>query len=203
MGTSRQLTNQQGSLRCTVFWNARQPWGRVSRSSTRRNRFPETRQSSQPRATAGAAGRLRFISKRSCLNDLAGGSLGRVVEEELIAVGIIDHQEPVAPRTLLDRNALGLEFRAQRVQRGDLRLRLEVQGNEHQPLANLLRPRVGQDKRAALPVDLCDMRSAVLVVARGAREAEPVNVKAERGLNVRHVQDGAREPVCHRLYILE
>jgi acyl-CoA reductase-like NAD-dependent aldehyde dehydrogenase len=46
-------------------------------------------------------------------------NLARIVEEELIAVGIIDHQEPVAPRTLLDRNALGLEFRAQRVQRGD------------------------------------------------------------------------------------
>jgi hypothetical protein len=113
-------------------------------------------------------------------SNLAGRSLVRIVEEELIAVGIIDHQEPVAPGTLLDRNALGLEFGAQRVQRGDrglARLWLDVQGNEHQPLANLLRPRVGQDKRAALPVDLCDMRSAVLVVAPGAREAEPVNVK--------------------------
>ena len=60
------------------------------------------------------AGRLRFIS-----SNLAGCSLARIVEEELIAVGIIDHQKPVAPRTLLDRNALGLEFRAQRVQRGD------------------------------------------------------------------------------------
>jgi hypothetical protein len=123
-------------------------------------------------------------------SNLAGRSLVRIVEEELIAVGIIDHQEPVAPGTLLDRNALGLEFGAQRVQRGDrglARLWLDVQGNEHQPLANLLRPRVGQDKRAALPVDLCDMRSAVLVVAPGAREAEPVNVKEERGLNIRYV----------------
>jgi hypothetical protein len=34
----------------------------------------------------------------------------RIVEEELIAVEIIDHQKPVAPRTILDRNALGLEF---------------------------------------------------------------------------------------------
>ena len=33
--------------------------------------------------------------------NLAGRSLVRIVEEELIAVGIIDHQEPVAPRTLL------------------------------------------------------------------------------------------------------
>src|SRR6266436_8785411 len=126
---------------------------------------------------AGAAGRLRFIS-----NNLAGRSFVRIVEEELIAVGIIDHQEPVAPRILLDRNALGLEFRAQRVQRGDSALApllLDVHGNEHQPLSNLLRPSVGQDKRAALPLDLCNACSAVLLVAPGARETEPVNVKAE------------------------
>src|SRR5258708_7863866 len=133
-------------------------------------------------APPGEAGRLCFIS-----SNLAGCSLVRIVEEELIAVEIIDHQKPVAPRTLLDRNALGLEFCAQGVQRGDrglARLRLGVQGNEHQPLANLLRPRVVQAKRAALPGDLCDMRSAVLVLAPGAREAEPVNVKAKRGLDV-------------------
>src|SRR5260221_483319 len=73
----------------------------------------------------GEAGRLCFFS-----SNLAGCSLARIVEEELIAVGIIDHQKPVAPRTLLDRNALGLEFRAQRVQRGDrglARRRLDVQ----------------------------------------------------------------------------
>src|SRR2546429_5700378 len=93
--------------------------------------------------------RLRFTS-----NSLAGCSLVRIVEEELIAVGIIDYQEPVSPRTLLDRNALGFEFRAQRVQRSDRALGrrwLDIQGNEHQTLANLLRPRVGQDKRTALP----------------------------------------------------
>ena len=58
-------------------------------------------------AMLGTAARLGFIS-----SNLAGRSLARIVEEELIAVGIIDHQEPVAPRTLLDRSALGLEFRA-------------------------------------------------------------------------------------------
>src|SRR5437762_6193569 len=110
----------------------------------------------------GAAGRLLFIS-----NNLARCSLVRIVKEELIAVGIIDHQEPVAPRTLLDRNALGLELRAQRVQRGDLglaRLLLDVHGNEYQPLANLLWPTVGQDKRASLPLRLRDARSAILLV---------------------------------------
>src|SRR5262249_25151864 len=101
--------------------------------------------------------RLPFIP-----NDLARCSLVRIVEEELIAVGIIDHQKSVAPRTLFDRNALGLEFRAQRVQRDDLGLALGIQGNEHQTLANLLRPMVGQNKRAALSIDLCDARFAIL-----------------------------------------
>ena len=64
------------------------------------------------RPTLRGARRLRFTS-----NSLAGCSLVRIIEEELIAVGIIDYQEPVSPRTLLDRNALGFEFRAQRVQR--------------------------------------------------------------------------------------
>src|SRR5258708_878039 len=77
---------------------------------------------------------------RLIFSSLAGCRLGRIVKEELIAVGIIDHQEPVAPRTFLDWSALGLEFRAQRVQRSDrrlARLRLDVQRNEDQPLANL------------------------------------------------------------------
>jgi hypothetical protein len=119
---------------------------------------------------------------------LAGRSLVRTGEKELITVGIIDHQEPVAPRTLLDGNAPGLELRAQRVQRGDRGLApllLDVHGNEQQPL--LLRPLVGQDKGAALPLRLRDARPAVLLLAPGAREAEPFHLKAERGLNIRHV----------------
>jgi hypothetical protein len=47
-------------------------------------------------APPGEAGRLCFIS-----SNLAGCSLVRIVEEELIAVEIIDHQKPVAPPTLL------------------------------------------------------------------------------------------------------
>src|SRR6202453_2692987 len=117
---------------------------------------------------AGAAGRLRFI-----FNSLAGRSLGRVVEEELIAVGIVDHQEAVAPRTFLDRNTLGLEFGAQRVERGDPglgRLLFGVQRNENQPLVGFLRPTTAQDNCAALAIDLCDARFAVLVEAPGAGE---------------------------------
>src|ERR1700750_2223341 len=93
----------------------------------------------------------------SAHRNLAGCSLIGIVEEELMAVGIIYHQEPISPRTFLYWNALGFEFCAQRVQRSDRALRrrwLNVQGNEHQPLTNLLRPRLGQDKRAALPIDL-------------------------------------------------
>src|SRR6516164_7913822 len=117
----------------------------------------------------------------------SGCSLARIVEEELITVWIIDHQEPVAPGTLLHRNSPGFEFRAQRIQRGDSVLAqwwFDVQGNEHQPLANLLRPRVGQDKSAPLPIHL---RDAVLIEAPGASEAKPIKVKAERGLKIRNV----------------
>src|SRR5665811_1126458 len=119
------------------------------------------------------------VSLRRRLN-LSGCSLVRIVEEELIAVEVIDYQKPVAPPTLRDQNSLGLKFRTQRVQRGDrapARRRLDVQRNEHQPLANLLGPPVGQDKRTVLPVDLCDVHSAALIEAPGTREAEPVNVK--------------------------
>src|SRR5580658_2721814 len=78
---------------------------------------------------------------------------------------------------------------------------LDTQGNEHQPLANFLWPFFSQDERAALSIHLCDIRSAVLVVvAPRARKAEPVNVKSERGFNVGHMEDGAREPVCLHMY---
>ena len=43
---------------------------------------------------AGALGPLRFVS-----TNLAGRGLVRIVEEELIAVRITDHQEPVATRS--------------------------------------------------------------------------------------------------------
>jgi hypothetical protein len=51
-----------------------------------------------------------------------------------------------------------------------------------------------------LPIDLSD---AILVIAPGTRKAEAVNVKTERGLNVCHVQDGTREPIRHRLFLVE
>jgi hypothetical protein len=64
--------------------------------------------------------------------------------------------------------------------------RLSIRLND--PIASELDvPCVGQDKSAALPVDLCNVRSAILLVAPWDREAELVNVKAERGLNVGHV----------------
>src|SRR6266481_5690988 len=91
--------------------------------------------------------RLRFISK-----SLAGYSLVRIVEEELIAVGIVDHQEPVAPPAVLDRSAPGFEFCPQRIEgrdRGLMGLRLDVEGDEHQPFADFFGPLAGKDERAA------------------------------------------------------
>ena len=59
---------------------------------------------------SGALSRLAVdpAVNRDVAQSCSGGSLIRIVEEELIAVGIIDHEEAVAPRTLLDRNVLGL-----------------------------------------------------------------------------------------------
>ena len=48
--------------------------------------------------------------------------------------------------------------------------RLDVQGNEHQPLADLLRPLVGQDEGAAPAVDLGDVRPTIPLNAPGDRE---------------------------------
>src|SRR6185437_4711900 len=82
---------------------------------------------------------LRFLCRR------ARWSLARIIEEELIAVGIIDHHKPIAPRSLPHRSAPGLEFRTQRIQCSHHRLPFQVQRDEDQPLANLLRPRIGED----------------------------------------------------------
>jgi len=70
-------------------------------------------------------------------------NLVRIIEEELIAIGIVDDQEPITPRTLLNRNAPSLKFHAKSIQRSDLRLRFNIKRNEHQPLTNLLGPCVG------------------------------------------------------------
>src|SRR5207249_5883233 len=126
--------------------------------------------------------------------------LVRIGEEKLVAVEILDHQQPVAPAAVLDRNAAGFELGAQRVERRDrglARLRLDVQGNEHQTLADLFRPLVGEDEGAAPAVDLGDARPAILLVTPGDREAEPVHIEAERGLDARDVKHGAGEPLGH------
>src|SRR5580658_1278691 len=138
---------------------------------------------------------------RSVSSGLAWCGLVRIVEEELIAVRVVDHQEPITPRTFLDCNAFGLKFGAQVIQCGGCGFvcgRFDVQGNEYQPFANLLRPLAGEDDRASLTFDLGDEDFAVLVVAPGVGEAELVQIKTERGHNVGHVEDGAREPLCHR-----
>jgi len=52
-------------------------------------------------------------------------------------------------------------------------------------------------------VDRGDMRYAVLVVAPGADEAELVNPKAKRSLDVLDVDDRGSEPVCPRSPIFD
>jgi len=90
----------------------------------------------------------------------------RIVEEELVAVGVIDDQETVAPPALFERNAPGLEFCAQLIQRSGSGFGcwwLDVEGDEQQAFADLLRPGFGQDNRTALAVDLRHVGFAVLV----------------------------------------
>lgn len=113
--------------------------------------------------------------------------LVRIVEEKLVAVQILDDQQPITPLAILDRNAVGFELGAQRIERGDgdlVRLRLNVQGDEHQPLADLLRPLVGEDDGAALAVNLGDAHPAVVLEAPRDRESESVHIETERSLDV-------------------
>src|SRR5687767_7368817 len=97
----------------------------------------------------------------------------RIVEEELVAVEILDHQQPVAPVAVLDRNAAGLELGAQRIECRDrrfARLGLDVQGNEYQTLAHLLRPLVREYEGAAPAIDLSDERPTTFLVSPRDRE---------------------------------
>src|ERR1700761_860287 len=55
----------------------------------------------------------------------------------------------------------------------------------------------GEDDRTALAIDLGDVGLAGFVEAPGSCEAEMVHVEAERGFDVGHGEDGAREPVGH------
>jgi hypothetical protein len=68
---------------------------------------------------------------------------------------------------------------------------------KHQTFADLLRPLVGEDERAALAVNLSNEHSAVVLEAPRHREAESVDIKAERGLNARDVKHRAGEPLGH------
>jgi hypothetical protein len=55
-----------------------------------------------------------------------------------------------------------------------------------------------KDEGAALAVALDDVRAAILVLdPPGDREAEAVDIEAERGFDVRDVEHGAGEPLGH------
>src|SRR5579863_9496060 len=80
-----------------------------------------------------------------------------VVEEELIAVGIVDYEKPVAPLTVTDCDASGFEFCAEGIECGDgvlVGLGLNVEGDEDESFADLVLPGLGEDEGAALAVDL-------------------------------------------------
>jgi len=106
----------------------------------------------------------------------------RIIEEELVAIGIFDHQESVAPRTVLDWDVPGHKFYTQSIQCNRCGLvgrRLDVQGNEHESLADLVRPLVGKNQCTTLPFDLCNTRSTVFFVTPRTRTAKPLHVEAK------------------------
>jgi hypothetical protein len=79
------------------------------------------------------------------------GGFRRVIEAKLIAVGIVDHEEPIAPRAVLHRNAVGFESCTERVECGDLSIWLGVEGDEDEALADLLGPVAGEEDRLVKP----------------------------------------------------
>src|SRR3954468_15029935 len=124
----------------------------------------------------------------------------RVIEEKLVAVEILDNQQPVAPAAILHRSAAGFEFGAQGVERCHRRvvgLRLDIQGNEHQTLADLFWPLVREYEGAAPAIHLSDEHPTGFLEAPRHREAEPVDIEAERVLDARDVKHGPGEPVGH------
>ena len=98
-----------------------------------------------------------------------------VLEGEVL-IGMLSKSDVVLA---VARGTIVLERRAG----GLVRVRLDVQGDEHQTLADLLRPLVGEDEGATLAVDLGHARPATLVVAPGDREAEAVHIEAKRSLD--------------------
>ena len=83
-----------------------------------------------------------------------------------------------------------------------MRRRVDVRGNEYQPLADLLRPLIGEDQRGALAINLGDVGTAIPLDAPRNREAEPLHIEAERFIDVRDVKHGAGEPIGHAVELL-
>src|ERR1700761_5776971 len=90
-----------------------------------------------------------------------------VVEEKLIAVGIVDDQEAVAPRAFFDRYSFTLKLFSQRVEGGGACLwcgRVDVERNEENSFADLAGPGVSQKNGTARSVDLGDTGFPVFFV---------------------------------------
>ena len=64
-----------------------------------------------------------------------------------------------------------LHFYAATPNECQVRLRLDVQGDEHQTLADLLRPLVGDNEGAALAFNLGDAHAAILLEAPRPRRS--------------------------------
>jgi hypothetical protein len=115
------------------------------------------------------------------LSKPCGCRLVRIVEEELIAVRVIDHQEPVAPRPSFTKTPW-LKVGAQSIQRSHHSFpRLGSTFREMNVSAlPILSGHVSASMSAQPWRSTCATRgfSAIFVAPR-TREAEPVNIKAE------------------------
>jgi hypothetical protein len=135
-----------------------------------------------PSGTAQYAGPITSIPTHS----LRLRRLVWIVKETLVAVGILSDEQPVARVAVHDGNVAGFGLGSQRVERRDLglvRLGLDVQADEYQTLANLLRPLLRKDECTTPAINWSDSRPNILLVPPRDPKAESVNIEAERSLD--------------------
>jgi hypothetical protein len=70
----------------------------------------------------------------------------------------------------------------------------DTERDEHEALANLVRPLTRENKRATLTVGLRDKRFAVFLEAPTLREPQSIHIEVERAIDVGDEQDGASMP---------
>lgn len=116
----------------------------------------------------------------------------RIGKPELVAVGILDDHQPLAPPTVLEHDALRQKISAERIMFG------VAEGKIDRALADPVRPLRVEQKRAIVPADPGRKGATVLIVPPVHREAELVDVECRGCAGVANEQDRAIGPsLCH------